>query len=67
MAFDIYGNRLRRGHCEVHPDISEPYPCYLCYQEQLEKRHRRAMEEEYRREYEEEMRKLVEMEAQDEV
>lgn len=30
MAFDIYGNNLRRGHCEVHPNVHEEYPCALC-------------------------------------
>ena len=30
MSYDIYGNHLRRGYCEVHPDIPEPWPCYLC-------------------------------------
>lgn len=30
MAYDIYGHTLRAGHCEVHPDEPEPYPCYYC-------------------------------------
>ena len=30
MAFDIYGNRLTPGHCEVHPDEFGEYPCELC-------------------------------------
>jgi len=30
MSFDIYGNNLQRGHCEVHPNIAEEYPCSLC-------------------------------------
>lgn len=30
MAFDIYGGVLRRGYCEVHPDVPEEYPCHLC-------------------------------------
>jgi len=34
MAYDIYGCYLKPGHCEVHPDVPERYPCYLCYQEQ---------------------------------
>ena len=34
MAYDIYGCYLKPGHCEVHPDVREQYPCYLCYQEQ---------------------------------
>lgn len=60
MAFDIY--RLRRGHCEVHPDIPEPCPCYLCYQEQLEK----GIEERWRKSIGENMRKKCAKEAQDE-
>jgi hypothetical protein len=34
MAFDIYGNHLRPGYCEVHPDVHESYPCRYCYEEQ---------------------------------
>ena len=30
VSFDIYGNKLRPGHCEVHPDVSETYPCWYC-------------------------------------
>lgn len=30
MSWDIYGNPLRRGYCEVHPSICEPYPCHYC-------------------------------------
>lgn len=30
MSFDIYGNPLRRGYCEVHPQVHEEYPCSLC-------------------------------------
>ena len=30
MAFDIYGNLLQRGYCEVHPDVPEEYPCSIC-------------------------------------
>lgn len=30
MAFDIYGNHLRSGHCEVHPSVHEEYPCSMC-------------------------------------
>lgn len=33
MSFDIYGGRLRSGHCEVHPDVAEPYPCSVCGEE----------------------------------
>lgn len=27
MAYSIYGTPLRPGHCEVHPDVAQPYPC----------------------------------------
>jgi hypothetical protein len=33
MSYDIYGEPLRRGHCEVHPHVHEEYPCSVCIQE----------------------------------
>jgi len=30
MPYDIYGNILQKGHCEVHPDVPEEYPCSRC-------------------------------------
>jgi hypothetical protein len=30
VSFDICGNRLKPGHCEFHPDVQEPFPCYKC-------------------------------------
>ena len=30
MSFDIYGNDLKRGYCEVHPNVADEYPCSLC-------------------------------------
>jgi len=30
MAYDIYGNDLRRGFCEVHPFVQQEYPCHIC-------------------------------------
>jgi len=33
MSFDIYGNHLRRGYCEVHPDVHEEYPCSQCIED----------------------------------
>lgn len=27
MPYDIYGNPLKRGHCEVHPWINVEHPC----------------------------------------
>lgn len=52
MAFDIYGDRLRPGHCEVHPDVHDEYPCYLCLQEQGRDHYDY---EQQRREYEREL------------
>jgi hypothetical protein len=44
MSFDIYGNNLRRGHCEVHPHVHEEYPCSVCLAESASRRdtHSRA-------------------------
>lgn len=36
MSFDIYGNYLRPGYCEVHPDVREEYPCSACYEQYYE-------------------------------
>ena len=33
MQFDIYGERLRSGFCEVHPWVAMEYPCSQCYAE----------------------------------
>ena len=33
MAYDIYGNTLQSGHCEVHPYVHEEYPCSVCVAE----------------------------------
>jgi hypothetical protein len=35
--FDIYGGRLLRGHCEVHPHVHEEYPCSVCLTESRQK------------------------------
>jgi uncharacterized protein YggL (DUF469 family) len=56
MAWDIYGNVLRRGFCEVHPNVNQEYPCYICMEES------RKCEDDRRRqyEYEKEMKKQYE-------
>lgn len=52
MAYDIYGNHLKPGYCEVHPDVPEPYPCYRCYQEREEEDdYYRYLEEQAEEEY----------------
>lgn len=33
-GYDIYGDRLLKGHCEVHPWVPEVYPCESCIQAQ---------------------------------
>lgn len=33
MSWDIFGNPLQRGHCEVHPHVHEEYPCSVCISE----------------------------------
>lgn len=40
MSFDIYGQRLRPGHCEVHPHVHEEYPCSVCLAESANRRNR---------------------------
>ena len=37
MSFDIYGNPLRHGHCEVHPSVHEEYPCSVCLAEKRQR------------------------------
>lgn len=64
MAFDIFGNRLRPGYCEVHPDIAEEYPCSLCTEnrQQDERQSRQDRYDEEIREWEESMAVQVEEE-----
>lgn len=55
MPYDIYGQPLRRGYCEVHPDVHQEYPCPCCVIEynrheqlkMMEEEHDRQMQEEY--------------------
>lgn len=37
MAFDIYGETLEKGHCEVHPHINQEYPCFQCNEDKKRK------------------------------
>jgi hypothetical protein len=46
MAYDIYGNRLLPGHCEVHPHVHETYPCSICYSEMNADKARQQQEQE---------------------
>ena len=34
--WDIYGAPLRDEHCEVHPNVPAPYPCYYCTADEME-------------------------------
>lgn len=51
MVYDIYGNRLRKGYCEVHPNVPEIYPCFRCeceYQNKVDAMwHHKQMQKEY--------------------
>lgn len=38
MSWDIHGNPLKPGHCEVHPHVAEMYPCTTCIADTREKR-----------------------------
>ena len=44
MAYDIYGNNLRPGHCEVHPSVHEEYPCALCMSESQQRDQNQAQQ-----------------------
>jgi len=53
MSWDIYGDPLERGFCEVHPWVKQEYPCCLCAAEnavlrQQEKEHKEAMRDMWR-------------------
>jgi hypothetical protein len=63
MAYDIYGEVLGKGCCEVHPWVNQSYPCSTCYDEsrqdaqkndydkQMEREYRDAETAHYRHEY----------------
>ena len=54
MPYDIYGQPLRAGHCEVHPDHRGEYPCERCLEDYYEYESGRLQQEEYERYSEEE-------------
>jgi len=43
MSYDIYGEHLRPGFCEVHPYVESSYPCPICITENI--KHNRDREE----------------------
>lgn len=47
MSWDIYGNPLRRGHCEAHPHIAEEYPCFVCIEDKRKYHNERNRELEH--------------------
>lgn len=63
MGWDIYGQYLAPGHCEVHPHIAESYPCSRCeeeyYQNQRDQDEVEKVEEYYRQLAEEHDRIMV--------
>lgn len=52
MSWDIHGNPLRTGYCEVHPTVHEYWPCSYCQQEASEAEAYRLAEAEYHAEQE---------------
>ena len=60
MAWDIYGERLERGHCEVHPHVGEEYPCSLCLNESSKRQQEGQMARDYQRHMEAEYIKAME-------
>lgn len=65
MTYDIYGNPLRRGYCEVHPDVAEEYPCYQCLLDEGEKR-RKQPEQQPEPDFDEHIQEMVEQCLSDE-
>ena len=51
MSYDVYGEILRKGYCEVHPDMDQPYPCDIClrgeYDRYKQSEESKKQEEEY--------------------
>ena len=64
MSYDIYGNNLRSGYCEVHPQVHESYPCSLCYAEGDKRNYDKRQENEYYRQMEIDHQRDMEIEEQ---
>lgn len=47
MAYDIYGNNLKPGYCEVHPHVGEEYPCWICCKEIEQENERQRMNRQF--------------------
>lgn len=52
MAYDIHGNHLQPGHCEVHPWVHQSYPCSICISENNRDVQRRKADYQAQTEYE---------------
>lgn len=52
MTHDIYGQNLRKGYCEVHPNVHEEYPCSLCYADENKRKQNYAEEKKFQHQYE---------------
>lgn len=65
MPYDIWGNTLAAGHCEVHPWVHCPYPCPTCESEaERENEQRRQYEQHMQELYERDMERLAAEETQ---
>lgn len=62
MSFDIYGNNLMSGHCEVHPFVHESYPCSICIREASEFHHLKIAEDQMYQEMAREQDEAIERE-----
>lgn len=65
MAWDIYGNNLKAGYCEVHYWVPEEYPCYLCMRDIEQENKRRDDRDLVEQAYQEHM-EAIEREYQEE-
>lgn len=66
MNYDIFGNSLRSGFCEVHPWVEMPYPCSECAHDDAETRALKAAEDAYYADLERDYnRSLIVMEFDD--
>lgn len=61
MSFDIYGNHLESGFCEVHPHVRQEYPCDICLRDARERKRKsiesRKVQQEYYKNLQEEQEK----------
>ena len=51
MPFDIFGENLRAGHCEVHPWVHEGYPCSVCISESNQRSSQKDSDDKQYQEY----------------